>query len=127
MRGFVIALVSALVVGTLLTSATLAAPSPAPAAPGVNKVVFVDKEKCCPCTRKNVDASWTALSAVTKKNSAVAVERFHMDTDPARAEPFLKKKSPVALPALYFLNAGGDVVKMLQGAVKEAAIQEALK
>jgi hypothetical protein len=89
--------------------------------PAVAKVVFVDLEKCCKCTASNIGASWDALQeAVADTKSTASIERLHMDTQAAAAAPYRTLKAPVAMPAVYFLDADGKLIELLQGQITTA-------
>ena len=83
----------------------------------VAKVVFIDMEKSCECTRKRIDGSWKALQDALGDRSDVAVERIHVDTQGGQADPYRKLRPMVTVPAIYLLDAGGAVVDLLQGEV----------
>ena len=106
------------------------APSAAPTQPAakapVAKIVFIDKENACECTRKSIDGSWAALQAALQ-GASLPVERIHMDTQEAFAAGYREKKPMMAVPGIYFLAEGGAVVELLQGDVTTAQIQAALK
>jgi hypothetical protein len=91
----------------------------------VAKVVFVDKEKCCECTQKRVDAGWSVLGdALTGRT--IPIERLHMDTQQDAVEPWRKKKPFMALPAVYLVGADGELVALLQGEYTKDQIVAAL-
>jgi hypothetical protein len=93
----------------------------------LSKIVFVGKEHACDCTRKSVDAGWTALQKILGAPGAITVERMHVDTESARVEPYRAQKPIMALPAIYFVDGKGTVLDMLQGEVGEAQIQPVLE
>ena len=92
----------------------------------VARVVFVDQEKCCACTRKRIDASWKALMAVLGFPPTIPLDRYHLDTQEKQAEEFLSKKAIMTAPGIYFLDKAGKIVELLQGEVSEAQIKAAL-
>ena len=92
----------------------------------VSKIVFIDKEKACPCTAERIAASWTALESALGKESKIAIERIHIDTQSAQAAPYQAMKSMVTVPGIYFLGKDGKVIKMLQGEVKVEQIATVL-
>jgi len=132
-----------LVVATLLVVAAAcrqeASPSPAaaagppatssPGAPGVAvaRIVFLDKESCCDCTRAAIDASWAALQEALAGRPDLPVERLHLDTQAALAEPYRSRRPMVAVPGIYLLDAAGNVVELLQGEVAAARIRAAMR
>jgi hypothetical protein len=103
-----------------------AAAASQPAATKVAKIVFVGKEHACDCTRKAVDASWTALQRALGASPPIPVERMSVDTEPTKVEPYRSQKAIMALPAIYFVDGAGSVVDTLQGEVDEAQIKAIL-
>ncbi len=101
----------------------MVAPAPAmvaPASPGparAAKLVFVGKEHACDCTRKAIDASWTALQEVLGPNPTLPVVQLQSDTEEALVEPYRQQKAYVALPALYLVDGAEKVLEVLQGEV----------
>jgi len=111
------------------TGARATATTPTPKVqPGgkLARIVFVDQEKCCACTRKRIDGSWKALMAVLGFPPTIPLDRYHLDTQEKQAEPFLSRKALVAAPGIYFLDKAGNILELLQGEVTEAQIKNAL-
>jgi hypothetical protein len=102
-----------------------AATKPAPAKK-LKKIVFVDKEHACECTRKAVEAGWTSLQKVLGTPSKFPIDRIHVDTEASKVEPYRTQKAIMAMPAIYFVGAQDVVLDMLQGEVTEAQIQPIL-
>jgi hypothetical protein len=94
--------------------------------PSISRIVFIDKEKCCACTRERVEKSWKALTAVVGYPPVPDVERIHLDSQAQKAEPYTKKRPIVVPPAIYFFDARGKLVEVLQGEVKSAQIKKVL-
>ncbi len=93
----------------------------------VTKIVFVDKEKCCACTAERTEKTWNALQAALKgKSSTIPVEKFHVDTQAKEAGKYKAMKPMVTIPALYFLDAEGNLIEMLQGEVTQAQVEKLL-
>jgi hypothetical protein len=91
----------------------------------VTRIVFVDKEQCCDCTRKRIDKSWRALTDVLGYPPAgVDVERIHMDSQADKAEPYKKQRPIMVPPALYFFDEQGKLLEVLQGEVKSEQIRK---
>ncbi len=90
------------------------------------RIVFVDQEKCCACTRRRIDTSWKALTAVLGVKPAIPLERYHLDTQEIQAEELLSKKPIMAAPGIYFLDQAGGLLELLQGEVTEAQIRGAM-
>ena len=100
----------------------------ATAKPGrVARLVFIDLEKSCPCTQKRIASSWKALAAVLGTPPSIPLDRFHLDTQDAKAEPFLDKRPLVAAPGLYVLDRSGNIIDLLQGDITEAQIRGAIR
>jgi hypothetical protein len=93
----------------------------------VARIVFVDQEKCCACTRKRIDTSWKALMAVLGFPPALTLDRYHLDTQEKQAEPFLEKRAIVTAPGIYFLDSAGNLLELLQGEVTEAQIRGVIR
>lgn len=103
-------------------------PSKKPPASGkVARIVFVDLEKCCACTRKRIDKSYKALTDVVGFPPVPDVERIHMDTKQAKAAPYKKLKPIMVPPAIYFLDKQGKLATFLQGEITQQQVREALK
>jgi hypothetical protein len=51
------------------------------------RIAFLDQETACDCTKKGIDASWAALQSALGPAASLAVERIHVDTEAAKAEP----------------------------------------
>jgi hypothetical protein len=92
----------------------------------VTKIVFVGKEHPCDCTRKALDAGWSALQKALGTPARVAVERLQVDTQGDKVEPYRQQKPIMALPAIYFLDGKGVVTELLQGEVTAEQIGQAL-
>jgi hypothetical protein len=110
-----------------LAAARVAAPSVAPAAPKLAKIVFLDKEKACACTRKRVEATWTALQSALGTPPSLPVERLHVDTQVAQAEVYTRAKPLMVPPGIYFVDSRNAVVAMLQGEIETAEIASVLQ
>jgi hypothetical protein len=93
----------------------------------VARIVFVDKEKACACTRARIDRSWKALTTVVGFPPVPEVERIHMDSQPEKAAPYQKQRPIMVPPAIYFLDKQNKLVQMLQGEVKNEQVQATLK
>lgn len=107
---------------TKKTTATSTATSGA-----VARIVFVDKEKACACTRERIDKSWKALTDVVGFPPVPEVERIHMDSQPDKAAPYQKQRPIMVPPAIYFFDKQNKLVQMLQGEVKGEQVRATLK
>ena len=92
----------------------------------VAKIIFVGKKNACACTKKRVRASWRALEAALDKKKDLPVQRLNIDTEASKVAPYKKQRAMVALPAIYFVDAKGKVVNMLQGKVSEKKLRAAI-
>jgi hypothetical protein len=93
----------------------------------IARLVFIDLEKSCPCTKRRIASSWKALAAVLGTPPSIPLDRFHLDTQDAKAEPFLDKRPLVAAPGLYVLDRSGNIIDLLQGDITEAQIRGAIR
>ncbi len=91
----------------------------------VARIAFVDKENCCDCTRRAQDASWAALQAALG-GAAIPVERIHFDTQAAQADSYRSLRPMMASPGIYFLDAAGGLVDLLQGEVTADQVRAVL-
>lgn len=99
---------------------------PAPVAATIARIVFVDKKQCCDCTRDRIAKSWKALTDAMGSPPSPPVERIHLDTQAARAAPYIKQRAIMVPPAIYFFDQQGKLVQMLQGELKSAQIKKIL-
>jgi hypothetical protein len=81
----------------------------------VARVVFIDKQDACDCTRKRADDSWDSLSQALGKGTTIPVERIYIDTEKERAAPYLEMQKLMVIPGIYFLDESDNLVAMLQG------------
>ncbi|MCB9558129.1 MAG: hypothetical protein H6707_18585 [Deltaproteobacteria bacterium] len=110
------------------TSPKSKATAKSPATSGaVARIVFVDKEKACACTRERIDKSWKALTDVVGYPPVPDVERIHMDSQPEKAAPYQKQRPIMVPPAIYFFDKQNKLVKVLQGEVKSEQVRATLK
>lgn len=106
-------------------AATAALTSPATAK--IARIVFVDKEKCCKCTRERIDKSWKVVTDVLGFPPSIDVERLHMDSQADKAAPYIKQRAIMVPPALYFYDAKGTLVEVLQGELKPDKLRAAAR
>ena len=99
------------------TSSVSQAAAAGTAATKVTRIVFVGKEHACDCTRKTVDDGWAALQKVLGTPAKLPVERLQVDTEADKVAPYRQQKPIMALPAIYFIDAKGVVMELLQGEV----------
>jgi hypothetical protein len=113
-------------VASAAQSAAAATTVTSPVQSQVTKVVFIDKQEACDCTRARVTKGWDALQAALGGKSTPTVERLYMDTQPDQVGPYREMRPMMAVPALYFLNASGTLVDQLQGELTTQQIQAVL-
>src|SRR5512143_1977908 len=56
------------------------------------RLVFIDLEKSCPCTQRRIASSWKALTAVLGTPPSIPLDRFHLDTQDTKADPYVDKR-----------------------------------
>ena len=89
----------------------------------VASIVFVDQAECCKCTRTRINDTWDALkSSLEKSGKELPIRRIHSDKAEAIAAPFLEIRPMMVIPGVYFLDADGALIEMLQGEVAEEQI-----
>lgn len=93
----------------------------------VQSIAFVDQEEACECTRKRINDTWAALQAAMKQTREVPVQRIHRDTQPGDVAPLQARRAFVAVPAIYLLDAAGEVIDVLQGEVTDKELAAALR
>jgi hypothetical protein len=108
------------------SAATAAAPVSSAQTP-LTRIVFVDQEKCCQCTRDRIEGSWAALqAALAGRGNSIPVARVHVDTQPQLAAEYRAKRPFLALPAVYLLDGSGNVLELLQGELSQAELSAAM-
>ena len=107
--------------------APAAAMAATPATSKVARVVFMDKEHACECTRKRVDDTWAELQTALGTPPKLPIERIHIDTQAAQAGPYTSAKPLMVPPGIYFVDQQQHVVELLQGEVKAEEITAVLK
>jgi len=107
--------------------APAAAMAATPATSKVARVVFMDKEHACECTRKRVDDTWAELQTALGTPPKLPIERIHIDTQAAQAGPYTSAKPLMVPPGIYFVDQQQRVFELLQGEVKAEEITAVLK
>ena len=90
------------------------------------RIVFVDQEECCNCTKTRIEKSWDALSQANGTPAALPVERLHKDTQAEQVEEYSTFKPIMVIPAIYFIDTNNAVVDMLQGEVSPEQVRAIL-
>ena len=93
----------------------------------VVKIIFIEQEQACKCTRDRIEKSWSALQAVLANVPGLTVERLAWDTQEKAVERYGAKRPLQVIPGLYFLKADGEIVDVLQGEVTAEQIQAVLR
>ena len=93
----------------------------------VAKIVFVDKQNACDCTRKRIDTTWVAMQKALGTPASVPVERLYLDTQPEQVEPYFLMERLMVPPGIYLLDSGNGVIQLLQGEQTEQQIRRALE
>ncbi len=91
------------------------------------RIVFIDKEKACDCTRSRVEQTWASLQAALGTPPALPVQRWHVDTQAAEASAYTGAKPLMVLPGIYFIDGQGSIVETLQGEVAAKEIEAVVK
>lgn len=91
----------------------------------VARIVFIGKENACACTRRSIDASWSALQEALG-GAAIPIERLTIDGQPSAVEPYRQMQAFFGLPAMYFLDGAGGLVGQLQGEVTAEQVRAIL-
>jgi hypothetical protein len=93
----------------------------------VSRIVFIDKENACDCTRKRIEDTWAAMQAALGTPTTLPVERIHVDTQAAQARVYTLFKPLIVPPGVYFIDEHNAVIDMLQGEVKTEQIAAMLR
>lgn len=88
----------------------------------VEKIVFIDMKEACDCTAKRTEKSWAELGKATE-GIDIPVTRIHMDEQDEEAEKYSGMKPYVTIPAVYFLDAEGNLAGMLQGEITQKQVE----
>jgi len=97
------------------------ATAPASASP-LARIVLVDEEECCNCTRDRINATVGALTVALGQPPAFPVERLHKDTQPEMVAAYSTFRPIMVIPAVYFVDANDAILDMLQGELKPEQI-----
>ena len=110
-----------------VTANTSAAAVKSQPATKLGKIVFIDKEKACDCTRRRVEETWAALQSALGTPPVLPVQRLHVDTQAAESSAYTSAKPLMVPPGIYFVDGQGAVVEMLQGEIEAKEIEAVLK
>ncbi len=93
----------------------------------LHRVVFIDQEEACGCTRERIDATREALDKALLQRPDVMVERIFGDTQEELAQPYLAMKALVVAPGVYFFDKDDGLLEMLQGELTATQLGAAIK
>jgi hypothetical protein len=110
---------------TATPPAARSAPKPAAGAQ-ITRVVFVDQERCCACTRRRIDDAWNALTGIVGFPPSIDVERIHLDTQKEQAAPYQRQRAVMVPPAIYLFDRQGTLIDVLQGEITGKQLQQLL-
>lgn len=93
----------------------------------VGRIVFLDKENCCDCTRNRQNASWNNLQeAMDAAPSKPPVDVIHVDSQADQAAVYLDLDPVMVTPGLYFFDHKENLLEMVQGEVSREQIEKIL-
>jgi hypothetical protein len=92
----------------------------------VARIVFIGKEHACDCTRKKVETAQAALQKLLGNPAKIPVETLLADTQEDKVAPYRVMRPMLAIPAIYFIDAKGGLVEMLQGEITLAQVSKVL-
>jgi hypothetical protein len=93
----------------------------------LHRVVFIDQEEACGCTRERIDATWEALDAALIDRPEIMVERVFGDTQEDQAAPYIAMKALVVAPGIYFFDKQDTLLEMMQGKLTAEELAVAVK
>jgi hypothetical protein len=93
----------------------------------VARIVFIGQKQSCDCTKKRIEASWKALHSVNGDGRKLPVTRLDWDVDEKEADRYIKMRSLMVIPGIYFLDGQDKLIDMLQGETTEKQIAAILK
>lgn len=93
----------------------------------VQRLVLVVRAKGCQCTREQVDKAWRALGVVFGARRKRVVRKLDWDRDRAEVQRYRSQRRFIVLPALYFIDARGRVVGLLEGDIQPRWIRKIMR
>ena len=93
----------------------------------VQRLVLVVRAKGCQCTRKDVAKAMRALGVVLGARRDRMVRQLDWDRDRATVQRYRSQRRFIALPALYFLDARGRVLGLLEGDIQPKWIRKLMR
>ena len=94
---------------------------------GVQRLVLVVRAKGCQCTREAIAKARRALGVVLGARRDRMLQQLDWDRDRAQVQRYRSQRRFVALPALYFLDARGRVVGLLEGDIQPKWIRKLMR
>ncbi len=105
------------------------APEAKPKAPEgrVKRIVFLDQEECCECTRNRQNTSWNNLQqAIDGVAAKPPVEVIHVDSQADLAAPYKDLEALMVTPGIYFFDHQENLLEMVQGEVSREQVDKIL-
>ena len=93
----------------------------------VKRLVLVVRAKGCQCTRKDVAKARRSLGVVLGARRDQMVTQLDWDKHRAQVQRYRSQRRFIALPALYFLDARGKVVGLLEGDIQPKWIRQLMR
>ena len=93
----------------------------------VQRLVLVVRAKGCQCTRKDVAKAMRSLGTVLGARRDQMVTQLDWDKDRAQVQRYRSQRRFIALPALYFIDARGKVVGLLEADIQPQWIRKLLR
>jgi hypothetical protein len=92
----------------------------------VAKIVFLDRLDGNADAKARLDGIWSEVQAALEGWPEVNVERIHIDAEPRQSSKFLEMRSVDKPPGLFFLDADGALLEMVEGEIRANQIREIL-
>lgn len=127
MRPATILLSAVLLIGSLACHPPMWRAEGRASAGRVQRFVLVVHAKGCQCTRADVAKARRSLYVVLGARRDQMVTQLDWDTDRARVQRYRSQRRFIALPALYFLDARGKVVGLLEGDIQPKWIRQLMR
>ncbi len=90
-------------------------------------MVLVVQAKGCQCTRKDVAKAMRSLKSVLGARRDRLVGQLDWDADRAAVQKYRSQRRFIIMPALYFLDARGRVVGLLEGDIRPRYIRKLMR
>jgi len=93
----------------------------------VQRLVLVVRAKGCQCTRKDVAKAMRSLGVVLGARRDQMVTQLDWDKHRAQVQRYRSQRRFIALPALYFIDADGKVVGLLESDIQPKWIRKLMR